>query len=245
MRQLRLLMLFFSAAFALGGLAAATASATEPGFLTLGGVALAEPIQLTGLGKEVITFSSAAGISIKCAEVHIEKGELGEKGQTHINLGKATLNFLKCEQDREKVKTSCRSENTKGEKDPAGTILVAVDFHLVDLLVETKLEPGIAIILLEPAGTAFGTIKVVCGVGIVELRGVAKGLVIVSSLTEDVTTGSLHFLPGADKCDTSDALCLKYETEHPFEIKFRKIFEAESMEALIPFTLSQMVLVDD
>ncbi len=218
MRQLRLLMLFFSAALALGGLAAATASATEPGFLTLEAKPLAAPITLTGLGKEVTVFSSAAG-TFRCQEVHIEKAELGAAGQTHINLGKATLNFLKCKLGE---KIGCRTENTKGEKDPAETILEAVDFHLVDLLVETKLEPGIAIILLEPAGTPFGTIKLVCGISIIELRGVLRGLVLVSSLTADITSGSLHFLPGADKCDTSDALCLKYEKENPFEIKFNK-----------------------
>ncbi len=239
MRQLRILGLTLIAVFSLAGLAAATASATEPGVLTLEAIPLAAPITVTGLGTTVSVFTVPKVGEIKCEEVHIEKGELGEKGQTHINLGKATLNFLKCEQEKAKVKTSCHSETAKGEKDLAGLILVAVDIHLVDLLVETKLEPGIAVILLEPAGTPFGTIKIVCGVGIVEVRGVVNGLVLVSSLTEDITTGSFHFLPGADKCDESDALCLKYEKDNPFEGKFAKVFEPATEEALVPFTLSR------
>ncbi len=244
MRQLRMLGLTLIALISLASLAAATATATEPGVLTLGGVALTEPITVTGLGKEVSTFSTAAG-KIKCQEVHIEKGELGAAGQTHINLGKATLNFLKCKLLKGVSESACRSENTKGEKDPVETILVAVDIHLVDLLVETKLEAGIAVILLEPAGTAFGTIKINCGAVIVLVRGVVNGLVVVSSLTEDITSGSFHFLPGADKCDSSDLLCTKYEKENPFEGSITGVFEKATEEALVPFTLSQMVLVDD
>ncbi len=241
-RSLRLLGFTLTASFILVMLATVAALATEPGFLPL--KALVGPITMTGLGTLVTRIGGAAG-QISCLQVHLENGALGSSGQTHVNLGTARLSFLKCTLEKEKSKIACRSENTKGEKDPIETILVTVDLHLLDVLTAANvLEPGIAVIPLEPAGTV-GTLKVLCGVGLVEVRGFPKGLVLVSSLTEEVTSGTLDFLTTGEKCDLSDELCKLYEKEDPFEVKFGKAFEAGSEEATIPFSLSEMVLVDD
>jgi hypothetical protein len=237
MRQLRLLGVTCLAVFALGAAVAATASATEPGWLLL--AALEKPIEVTTTSA-VTKFKTAAG-TLTCQKLSTLKFTFGEKGSTHVTLSLDTdLHFTECKSEA----NGCRSENAKGEKDPPETILMLVDAHLVNLLNGEKLEPGIALRILNSA-LEVGPIKLTCGVLKIELKGAPKGLVINVSLTEDVTKGTVDFSETFDKCDSNDKECLAIEEKEPFLAKFKTEFQSCTLEAETPFTLNQMVLVDD
>jgi len=246
MRRLRLLGLMLMAIFMLGAVAAGTASALEkeePGLLPLEKTEFKVPVTLTGEGG--VSTLTSGGSSIVCQKVVIEKGELGAGEPKHITLGTGRLNFSEC---KFAGGVACVSENTKGEKDLNEKILVTVDLHFVNMLQEIekvkRLVPGVGIIILEPAGT-IGSAKLNCGGVVIEVRGVVKGLILGVSLTADFTTGgSFHFLKVDDPCDTSDKLCEEL-AKKPFEAKTKKVFEAAEEEALVPFTIGEMALLDD
>lgn len=242
MRQLRTCALALLAVFALGSLAAATASATEgnPGWLPL--EALKETTKVTTTSA-ITVFKSAAG-EISCPAVSTLNFNLGKAGDTHFTLSTDTdVHVTGCTTEKGKIK--CRSEGLKGEKDEPGVILFLVDFHLVDLLNGAKLEPGVAWIILDMPNAVPGAAKIICGVLVIEVKGAAKGLVLVSSLSMDITSGTFHWSSVFDKCDANDKLCLELEEKEPFLCKFGAVYEPCTLEALIPFTLNQMTLVDD
>ena len=232
MKRLRPLGLALIAVFAIGVIAAATASAAEPGLLFLGKET--GPVTFTGTsGKgELIT---PVG-TIKCV-ANTESGTLGEAGQTHVTLGKATIDFTTCAKKEGETEISCRSE-VAGVKDPKGTILVDnADVHAVNLLsAKNVLEPGLSVRIN-------GTLMLNCGGIIVEVRGAAFG-VVLASLTADVESAGLDF-EGGLKCDTSDALCEKIMSEAPLEANLTGKFEAAEEITKAEVTFNKMVLFDD
>jgi hypothetical protein len=236
MRHLRMLGLMLLAALSLGSFAAATASATEPGLLPLE-KAEVKVTSAKSTGKAVLT--SPAG-EIQCESLDETKATAA--AATHITLfNEVLLNFLGCKKGGE---LNCRSENLKAEKDALGTILVLADFHIVNLLNGTTLEPGLAVILLDQNTKEVGTVKILCGTGIVEVKGVVKGKAKVASLSADIESGTFVFASPEPKCDTSDTLCETLAKE-PFLAKFAKVFETATQTVEVPFTVSPMVLVDD
>ncbi len=234
MRRLRLLGLALVAILAPGVIACASALAVEPGILFLAGEVA--PVTYTASGGPIV-YRPAGGGEIICQKEE-EKGSLGTAGATHAILGTATIDYKECKQVKEKTEISCRSENTKGEKDPAGVFLATYDVHLIDVLTATGvLEPGIAYILLEVE-------KLVCGLAIIEVKGVFKGLVLVASLVNDGTVATLDFVAAGEKCDSSDKLCEELNML-PAQIKVGKEFENVSLEGTLSVTFAKMVLFDD
>jgi hypothetical protein len=231
MRQLRLLGFTLMAVFALAAIAAATASAAEPGILPLA-TEFKVPVSVKGETKVASVLTSGTSTVI-CKELTLEKGELGKGEAKHITLGTATLKFTGCTSSG----LACQSLNAAGTKDPENTILAAVDVHFINVLKETTLEPGIAAIILE-------NVKFECGGVLIEVKGVAKGLIINASLTADITTGTLDFIAAGEKCDTSDTVCEEL-AKKPYEAKTKKVFEAATQTAELPITLGEMALLDD
>jgi hypothetical protein len=235
MRHLRMLGLMLLAALSLGSLAAATASATEPGLLPLVKSAV-EIKSKVSAGEAVL---KTAGNSIKCTS--LEPTTATAAAAEHITLfTEVVLTFKGCKSGE----LNCRSETKKAEKDAIGTILVLSDFHIVALLNGTALESGIMVILLDQNTKEVGIVKIVCGTGIDEVKGTVKGKVKVANLNEDVESGTFVF-PGEPEpvCDTSDTLCEKLK--EPFLAKFSKVFETATQKVETPFTSSTMFLVDD
>jgi len=241
MRQLRLVSIIALAVLALGTTGAGTALATEgdPGWLPL--EALKTPIEVTTESASA-QFKWAGG-EIECGAFNTLHFELGAKSDTHVTLTIDTdVHVKECKSGM----VGCRSENAKGEKDPVETTLVLIDFHLADLLNSGthNLEPGIVAIVLN-SNLELLPIKIACGVIAVEIRGAAKGLVLVSSLAAEITSGSFDFSSTFDKCDSTDKLCIELENQHPLQVKTNSEFEGATEQVTLPFKLSQMVLVDD
>jgi hypothetical protein len=235
MRHLRMLGLMLLAALTLGVFAAATASATEPGLLPLE-KEVVEVKSATSTGGVILT---AGANELVCSSLDATTAKA--TAATHITLfNEVILTFLGCKEGT----LGCRTENLKAEKDALETILILADLHIVNLLNGTILEPGLAVIILDPNTKEVGTVKLICGLAIVELKGVIKGKLKVGSLSADIEAGTFVFSAPEPKCDTSDELCQKLAKEPPLE-KFAKVFETVTLSAEVPFTFSPMVLVDD
>jgi hypothetical protein len=237
MRYLRMLGLMLLAALTLGAFAAATASAEEPGILPVLG-AKSEKVELKAAEGKTPKLATPAG-TITCTK--LAPTTANAEG-AHINLYKdVTLDFESCVETKGESKLECRSENSKGEKDALGTILVLADFHLVDLLNKTALEPGIEVILLN-ASLEGAELKIKCGIGNVLVKGVVKGLIKVATLTADVKAATLEF-PTSLPCDTNDTLCKSLEST--FLANFAGTFENATQTVTVPITTNTEVLFDD
>jgi hypothetical protein len=236
MRHLRMLGLMLLAAVSLGSFAASTASASEPGALPLEAAA----VTVTSEKSTGSVVFKAGTNSIACTS--LDETTATAASATHVRLfNEVVLTYLGCKEGE----LNCRSETLKAEKDAPGTVLVLADLHLVALLNGTTLEPGVAVIRLDQNTKEIGTVKVVCGTAIVEIKGVLKGKSKVASLSADIESGTYVF-PGEPepKCDTSDELCEQLAKE-PFLAKFSKVFETATLKVEVPFKVSPMVLVDD
>lgn len=235
MRRMRMFCVALLAVFAAGGALAAIASAEEgnvkPGLLFLPGEE--GPISGKGKGgKSILKTATGRSISCESSEAQSDPESEQEKG-THITLIKVHSSLSGCKEG----KLGC---NTEG--DPKEQILGLGDMHFVSLLEGTKLRPGVAGITLN-AKHEEGTMLVKCGVGLIEVRGVGFGLATVSSLTADVTSGTISS-PTTLKCDTNDELCKKLE-EKPLEVNFTGKFEAATTQGEGTIETSKMVVVDD
>jgi hypothetical protein len=232
MKRVRLLGLALMAVFALGVAAAATASAA-PGILFL--EKESAPVEFTGTSGAG-ELKTPAG-TIKCT-ANTDSGTIGTTGETHPNLGTATITFTGCKEKKVETLLACSSENAKGEKDAKETILLKGDLHVVELLnAKNELEAGVAVILLE-------TLLLNCGGGKVEVRGAAFGLVL-ASLTADVTAATLDFVAAGETCDTSDTLCKEIKEKFPLEGNFSGKFEKAEEITEAKVTFNKMVLFDD
>jgi hypothetical protein len=234
MKHLKALGLALMAIFALALAASATASATERGWLvTLAGQSA--PVKVTGTsGAGTLT---SPGGTITC-EKNTDSAELGKAGETHVALGTGTTTFTGCKEGALK----CFSETSAGEKDPSGTILLSGAVHLVNLLKGTELEPGLVVLIGNVAG---GVIKLKCGTGIVEIKGAAFSLFLVTSLTADVESGTADFIKEGETCDTSDTVCKEIKEKEPLLANFSGTFEKATEETTATLTISPMVVVDD
>jgi hypothetical protein len=241
------------AIFALGAFAASVASAAdeEPGILPLG-AAFAEEVKVkvTNEGRVTKLFTKEGGIGkvIECKKVQINNGLLGKGELKHITLGTGLLWFRECSFNG----LACLSINDKNEMDKEGEILVFVDIHLINVLKESTLEPGVGFLILElPLDEATkkpGPVKIECGIAKLEVKGFAKGLLLgTNALVGDTTTASVDFFKQGETCDTSDTLCKKLSEENPFLAKVVKVFENAEEETVepVPIELSEMALVDD
>jgi hypothetical protein len=247
MRQIRLLGLMLLAVFMLGSLAAATACAAtvdeeHPGWLTL--AALKEKDQIKAAVTSAAWELKVAGeaVGLRCTGVEVLKLEFGAIGDTHITLSliDADLHFKGCK----KGELGCRSEDLKAVKDPVETILVLVDAHLVALLKGTTLVPGVMLIILDQNTLELGTVLIKCGTGNVLVKGALRGEVTTgASLTEEVKEFTL-VQNNAATCDTSDALCVKFEKELPPLANFKGTFEKLEVKGENKLTLNEKVLVD-
>lgn len=132
------------------------------------------------------------------------------------------------------TKVAC---NTEG--DAKETILVLnVKGGAVSLLNGKVLVPGVANILTE-------NLKVKCGgVALIEVKGSTIGLFSVSSLSADVTEGTLKSGGEKDTCVEEKTLCEKLAKE-PLLVNFTGTFEKATTELEGVSKSSKMVLVND
>jgi hypothetical protein len=130
------------------------------------------------------------------------------------------------------VTSACNSEG-----DPKETILMPIDWHLINVL--EKLQPGIAILPLPLEGFHY-----VCAAGtmLVLWKGWLIGLILTTNLTTDIETAEVHFFAGGE-CD--DPLCEKLVKEEPFLVNFNGKFEKAQFEQLLTMTWLPDMLVDD
>jgi hypothetical protein len=228
MKHLRLLGIALLAIFALGAVAAATASALEPGLLYLEKGKGPFKFSVTGGGGHL-----AAGAStVKCTKI---TGTGESKEEKHVILGLGTLDFTGCKIEKAKVTSACNSEGDAKE-----TILVPIDWHLINVLEKEKLEPGIAVLPLPLEGFHF-----VCAAGtvLVLVRGWFDGLILTTNLTTDIETAEVHFFLGGEICD--DVLCKELLEKEPPEANITGTFEKATLEQLATITWSPDMLVDD
>lgn len=170
-----------------------------------------------------------AGGEVQCT------AELAEGTLESATLGKATDLITGCKFGA----ISCASETAKGEKDAKETILVVnIKGVAVSLLSESKvLSPGVANLLTE-------TLLVNCGGVKVSIKGSTMGVGIVSSLIEDITSGTLRSAGKAYTCELEKEVCEKLAKE-PLLINTGSGFEPAETELEGTITTKSMVVLND
>lgn len=184
------------AVFAIGAGAASSASAVEPGVLTLKEVASltisqpkAEPQANVGILK--------GAVELKCKKLWVLPGT-ATPGPTHWTLIKdLDLHITECETAGVKCKTS---------KDVNGTLLILVDVHHVAFLEGTKLVPGLLLLVLGETELK-APLVMTCGLVKVEITGVITAKATPGA-GEEPTTFTVAAEPGL-KCDETDKLCIE------------------------------------
>ena len=207
MRRVKLLGLALMAVFAFGVVIAATASAEEKEPAGLLFLPKEEgPVTLKGEGGEVkLSSAGLLKVTITCTKVKTEgTSNAGEK--LHITLATLTIDYEGCTLNN---KINCSSENIKGEKDPAKTILqisVDTDLHFVSLESGGKLVKGVIIGLLELVeGAKKLDLTLNCGGVKVLILGAVFLEAAGGSATEEVKEVKIKDTPL--KCDEKDKLC--------------------------------------
>jgi hypothetical protein len=225
-----------------------SAAAIEPGLLLLPGETA--PVTESGEAKAISLLKTPSG-SIECSETK-STATGGTKGETHDDLAEGNFNNKGCKQ----VKAACTSEDSEGNKDPKGVILLIgafTDVHSVALLNGTTLVPGHLIILLDlgksPLLISCGLTKVlVLGVIVVEYKEVAG-----QPLTGDVTEVIVNYAEKPLPCDTADKACKELiakfganlgEKACPLGVKFAEKYECATYTLTQELAFNPMVLID-
>jgi len=233
MRSIRLLGLALLSVFAFGAVVAASASAAEgpAGLLFLKG---AEEVAMIEGTAGVAKLSTAAGKIIECLKVTVLLNE-SEKTKHVTKFKDVDLHFFECKEG----KLAC---STSG--DPKEVILVLVDPIFVNLLESTKLQPGVALLVLN-AKLENLPISITCGVGIVQVKGAVFGLLTLGADVGggDIEAATLTF-PNALPCDSNDTLCKELLEKQPFQANFNGAFEAAKQTATAALKITPMVEVD-
>lgn len=209
----------------------ASAAETEAGLLYLVGESGAVTFETSG---GVGTITTSAG-SMTC---QTGKGS-GKSSQTekHATSGTGTISLKGCKEQKGETKVSCRTGETAEEITIAGEVTL---FNALDRATKKTLEPGLGL-------TVSPTLKVKCGaVSIVEYKGTILGLLLVSSLTADLTAAAMHFVNEGELCDTENVFCKKaQEKGNELLANFTGSFEKATLEGEESVTLGKMMLVDD
>jgi hypothetical protein len=239
------------AVFALGATAAATASASERGVLTLKEekVVLATGENLANIGT-LKAGGGGAGKEITCKKLwvlDVELGPVAGSAGKHFNLSSkdTDIHFGEC-------KSGAANCSTAG--DAAGVILVLVLVHLVNLLDKEggTLVPGFAALVLSPALNAEG-VKITCGLVLTALvKGAAKGLVEPLNAKNEITlteeVEKVGFIAREKVvCDpTEETVCQKLLKEEPLVADLGAgPLAATEVTELETLTLKPAVLWDD
>jgi hypothetical protein len=228
MRQLRLLGLALMAVLALGVTAVTRAGATERGFLLLSEV---KGIADTGATSKGTTTDTAGKSLMSCETLSILEIVWTEPGPKHFNLAKdISFHFTGC-------KSGAANCNTTG--DAAGTLLLLMDVHLVNLLDKEagKLIPGFFWLILNGA-LENRPIMVTCGVLKLELQGAVPGIVEPLNanheitLAEEVTEYGMRAKPIV--CDNeNEKVCSEILKNEPFLMNFGNGFIGATMETVL------------
>jgi hypothetical protein len=205
MTRIRTLGLTLVSVFALGVVAAASASATEPaGILYLPGQEGPVLVKGTGGAASLGTVGLLRPSTISSTSVKFE-AQLGAKGDTHSTLGTASVVF----EGFKFGKLVCSSENLKGEKAAKETVVLMkedTDVHMVSLLSGSTLVAGLLIGLLELVeGARKLDLTLNCGgVKVLKLGAIFLEVQKASPTTEvtEVAIASTKL-----KCDSADTLC--------------------------------------
>lgn len=248
MRHLKLLGLTLLTVFALGAMLASAASATEPaGVLFLG--TETGPVSISSTQQAVTTELVTAVGTLKCTSIEISSSNIGAAGETHVTLGELNIRYTGCKFGE----AQCSSVNTKGEKDPGGTILQAgvdTDLHFISLENSSGvLLPATFIGFLELEKKLDLTVNC-AGVKILILGATSLEAKSAKDLTkEDVS--ELELQPSSFPCDKNDKLCMdlfpKWSSkECPLAAKVLEEEECVTLKANKPVVvkLSKMVLID-
>ncbi len=200
MKRLKLLGIAILAIFALGAIAAATASAENVEILPT--PTKAEPLEFKSVNvKEVksILTGEKAGSAIECEE-STSTGEM-----TSTNLGVGEIDFHGCKSELNGSK--CSSLGDEG-----GLILLPIDWHAVDVLLPAgepapELMLGFVAILLELLHVECGTLLILVGAAVIgEFGQFTKS----GALTKSGTILFAESTKGVQKvkeCDLDKAFC--------------------------------------
>jgi hypothetical protein len=204
MKRARLLALAIMAMFILGAVAAAAASAESVEILPVPTEAAPLKFESKQLGTKGLLEGEVAGSAIECSG-GTSKGEF-----TSANLGLGSITFTGCKSQLNGAK--CESLGLG----VAGSIVVKVDWHLVDVLLPAghplpALMLGIAAILLV-------LLHVTCGAALLILVGVAINSGVLGEFFKvaesgvKTKTGELNFVQSkgvqeVKECDFDKKFC--------------------------------------
>lgn len=242
-----------AALFALGAMAT-TAGATTPAALLLSGNVSELEAKLTGTSAKLETVG-AKSITASSVEAELHGCEALEKKLTDTNLCKDVPVSFK---GTKKGTESCRSENAKGEKDAAETVLALLDLHLdselvsvlVGKVLEQKLEP---LLVSKVLGTALEEeVTVLCGGSLKEKIKGRIGCLLLPGLknisTSEKLTVDCKMSKGVQEigtCIETKTLCEELEKD-PFQAELGSSgFENAALELHLEGSPSKDLFIDD
>jgi hypothetical protein len=242
MRRLLVVGLALVAVLALGVTFVASAGAAERGFLLL-----SETKGMTDSGSNAkdITTETAGKNSITCGKLSVLAISWTEPGPTHFNLAKdIDFHWTECKSGANECKTP---------GDVAGTLLLLMDMHLVNLLDKEagKLVPGFFWLILNSA-LETRPVLVECGLLKIEVQGAPPGLIEPLNKKGEITLSEEvmdYDMQAKEKvvCDKeNEKLCEELKEKHPFLMNFGAGFVASVMTSeLLKRELNVDVLWDD
>jgi len=260
MRKATLLAFAALALFAFGGFASSAmaeeADQNSPSILVLEGT----PAELEGHFEthkgetpELITLSNKNTLSATRALALLKncKAITGFPSDTNL-CEPVVIDFNGVKQE----KVNCRSENTKGEKDPIETVLATLDLHLAaaTILPSGELVPMLLARLLGMSGlSGEENLKLVCGVIKIEVKGVFACL-LLPGLKIIAAGGNIEILckvnttshdPEEDMCEI---LCEPWGSGFPIGVLADldgKTFEDAAELLHLLGTLNKSIFIDD
>ncbi len=260
MRGLKTLMFALLTLLAFGAFASAVASAdSEPALLILEGKVSELKFQGEGGSSTLSVLGSESFITGKTVKATLAGClELGGSSLDTNLCHEGLLEVTGVVTHKGATETSCRSENLKGEADPAGVVLAKIDAHLgAEESTEKVLEPLAVGVVLGVDGTAAKAEELRINCTAISIALGRIGCLVLPGLVETETgellckTDETEKKPNGDQltgtCTVTEKLCKELK-EDPFSWTFGKKGEVEEMAALLVHAegkTNKMVFVDD
>jgi hypothetical protein len=247
MRRLELLMQAMLATLAFGAVVSTIASAEDgqPALLIEGGAATTLKGTFKGgawtlstlAGKE-LTGTGVTATVAGCTALEGKEKDTSSCAQTTVDLAGVKA-----------AGTGCRSENSKGEKDPVETVLVLLVSRRAAGVKGAELSPLIVLTVLGIAGES--ELTWVCGI----LKDKLKGLIaclLAPGLKQVAAGGIFEVLckaksagdPEEEECTQTAAICKELK-EKPFESNLGAGFEMTVLLVHLEGSFNLGVFVDD
>jgi len=184
---------------------------------------------------------TTGGKTISCTAAKATAKFTATGVEANSEKGEATVDLEGCK----KEKVACRSENSKGEKDPVEVVLAPLG--LTDASEETAAKE----LQFVWVATFKETLLINCGVVKNEVKG-NVGCLVKPALTEVAAGGTVTFACAVEakgkqktgKCVATKATCEKLEKE-PLSANLGVGFEGAAAEITIEGSFGKMVTLDD